>query len=92
MEWTIRYHRKAKKFLRRLEDDKRNLLLNKLNELKICLEEGIFPVRRFDLKKLKGKWIGFFRLRVGDLRIILRIDIPQKTIFVYHIHFRGAIY
>ena len=65
MEWTIRYHREAKKFLRRLEDDKRNLLLNKLNELKICLEEGIFPVRRFDLKKLKGKWIGFFRLRVG---------------------------
>ena len=65
MEWTIRYHREAKKFLRRLEDDKRNLLLNKLNELKICLEEGIFPVRRFDLKKLKGKWRGFFRLRVG---------------------------
>ena len=29
MEWTIRYHREAKKFLRRLEDDKRNLLLNK---------------------------------------------------------------
>ena len=24
-----RYHREAKKFLRRLEDDKRNLLLNK---------------------------------------------------------------
>ena len=43
MEWTVRYHREAKKLLKRLEDDKRNLILNKLNELRVCLEEGIFP-------------------------------------------------
>ena len=92
MGWTVKYHREAKKFLKRLEDDKRNLILNKLNELRLCLEEGIFPVRRFDLKKLKGKWTGFFRLRVGDFRIIMRIDISRKTIFVYHVHYRERVY
>lgn len=68
------------------------LVLNKLNELKGCLEEGVFPVKRLDLKKLKGKWEGYFRLRVSDLRIIFRIDISEKTIFVYNINFRSKIY
>jgi len=70
MEWTIKYHREAKKFLKELDKDRRTLVLNKLNELKDCLEEGIFPIRRLDLKRLRGKWEGFLRLRVGDLRVI----------------------
>ena len=67
-------------------------MLSKLDELRKCLEEGIFPVRRLEVKKLKGKWEGFFRLRVADLRIIFRVDILRKTIFIYHIHFRGKVY
>jgi len=92
MGWTLRYHREAKKFLKKLDEDRRKLVLNKLNELRECLEEGIFPISRLDLKKLKGRWEGFFRLRVGDFRIIFRVDVSEKTIFIYHIHFRGKVY
>ena len=34
MEWTVKYHREAKKFLEKLDKDRRNLVLGKLNELK----------------------------------------------------------
>jgi len=92
MGWTVRFHRNAKKFLKGLDEDRRNLVLSKLDELRECLEEGIFSVKRLDLKKLKGKWEGFFRLRVGDLRVVFRVDTSQKVVFVYHIHFRGKVY
>ncbi len=92
MEWTVEFHKEAKKFLKRLDEDRRKLVLSKLDELRECLEEGIFPVRRLDIKRLKGKWKGFFRLRVGDFRVIFRVSISQRTIFVYNIHFRGRVY
>ncbi len=92
MEWTVKYHKEAKKFLKRLNEDRRKLVLSRIDELRECLEEGIFPIKRLDVKKLKGKWEGFFRLRVGDFRVIFRVDTSQKVIFVYHIHFRGKVY
>lgn len=52
MGWTLRYHREAKKFLKKLDEDRRKLVLNELRE---CLGEGIFPISRLDLKKLKGR-------------------------------------
>jgi mRNA interferase RelE/StbE len=64
MGWVIKYHKDAKRFLKKLDENRRNLILNKLNELKDCLQEGIIPVRRLDIRKLKGKWEGFLRLRV----------------------------
>lgn len=92
MEWTIKYHKNARKFLENLDKNRRELVLNKLNELKSSFREGIFPIRSMDIKKLKGKWMGFFRLRVGEMRVIFRVDISRKEILVYNIHFRGRIY
>ena len=92
MEWTVKYHKEAKKFLKRLNEDRRKLVLNKLDELRERLEEGVFPIGHLDVKKLKGKWEGFFRLRVGDFRVIFKVDTSQKVVFIYHIHFRGNVY
>ena len=92
MGWVIKYHKDAKRFLKKLDENRRNLILNKLNELKDCFQEGVIPVRRLDIRKLKGKWEGFLRLRVGDFRVIFRVDVSRKTILVYHIHFRGKVY
>lgn len=41
---------------------------------------------------LSGLWKGFFKLRVGDWRIIYEIDNTEKLIVVYLIGNRNKIY
>jgi len=92
MEWKIRIHRRALKFLEELPDDKRSLVEGKLRELLEALERGVLPHRRLDIRKLRGEWKDFLRMRVGDIRIIFKIDFNTKTIYIYHIHYRGKVY
>ncbi len=92
MEWRIRIHRRADRFLESLPEDKRRSVREKLRELVDALERGVLPYRRLDIRKLKGEWEGFLRLRVGDIRIIFRIDFESKTIYIYHIHYRENVY
>jgi mRNA-degrading endonuclease RelE of RelBE toxin-antitoxin system len=47
---------------------------------------------RIDLKKLAGKLEGHYRLRIGNVRIILKFDFKRKIIFVKKIIFRENIY
>ncbi|PSB14486.1 hypothetical protein C7B76_16105 [filamentous cyanobacterium CCP2] len=45
-----------------------------------------------DIKRLKGEWQGFLRMRVGKIRIVFRIDAESDELQVYDIDFRGNIY
>jgi len=45
-----------------------------------------------DIKKLKGKWKGFYRIRKGKMRIIVRFDFEKLTVFVEETDFRGRVY
>jgi mRNA-degrading endonuclease RelE of RelBE toxin-antitoxin system len=45
-----------------------------------------------DVKKLKGKWKGYFRIRKGKLRIIFFVDTSYRSLYVETIDFRGAAY
>ena len=45
-----------------------------------------------NLKKMKGEWKDFFRVRVGKIRIIFKIDFENRRIFVDRIDFRGDVY
>jgi mRNA interferase RelE/StbE len=47
---------------------------------------------RIDLKKLAGKLEGYYRLRIGNVRIILKFDFKIKIIFVKKVDFRENIY
>ena len=42
--------------------------------------------------KLHGEWHGFWRYRVGDYRIIAKIEDDKIIIFVVKIDKRGEIY
>lgn len=44
------------------------------------------------IKKLSGKWEGFYRIRSGKIRIICAFDFNAKTIFVEEVDFRGNAY
>jgi mRNA interferase RelE/StbE len=42
-----------------------------------------------DVKKMKGKWKGFYRLRDGKKRIIFQINFEEHKIYLDRIDFRG---
>jgi mRNA interferase RelE/StbE len=55
--------------------------------------EGIIPFTELDIKKLKGQWDGYFRLRVGQIRVIFTvIDSEIEILLIQDIGFRGGIY
>ena len=92
MAWQVRIHRKAHRFLEDLPEDRRRLVEEKLRELVEALEHGILPYRRLDIRRLRGKWEGFLRLRVGNIRVIFRLDFENKIVYVYNIHHRKSAY
>ena len=72
MEWRVRIHRRALRFLEELQ--------------------GVLPYRRLDIRRLRGEWECFLRLRVGDIRVIFRLDFDTKTVYIYHIRRRRSAY
>ncbi len=58
----------------------------------MSLEEGIIPFRELNIKKLKGEWRGFYRMRLGKIRVISRIDIEKDKLIIYEIDYRGDAY
>lgn len=88
MNWSVDFTKQSEKFL-------------KANNL---AKEEIFEairktVRKFegennniDLKKLKGEWAGFYRIRIGKLRIIAEFDFDNQSVFVEAVDWRGNIY
>jgi len=82
----------ANRFLESLSEDRRRSVEEELREPVDSLERGVLPHQRLDIRRLKGGWEGFLRLRVGDIRIIFRIDFEFKIIYIYHIHYRESIY
>jgi len=70
--------------------------------------DGISPVLRVRILKkiewlsvnfekisalpLTGQWTGFYKLRVGDYRVIYEFDIENQLIFITRIGHRKEIY
>jgi mRNA-degrading endonuclease RelE of RelBE toxin-antitoxin system len=83
MNWEIKYKKDAWKFI------SKNKLVDKFEaSIKMFIKgEG-----RIDLKKLAGKLEGYYRLRIGNVRIILKFDFKRKIIFVKKVDFRENIY
>lgn len=49
-----------------------------------------FPLN-FDISKMSGE-IDYFRLRVGSVRILLKIDRQNESIIIRKIKYRGQVY
>ena len=50
--------------------------------------EGI----NIDIKKLRGGWKGFYRIRSGRMRIIAEFNFDDSVVFVERVDWRGNIY
>ena len=88
MDWEIGFSRRAEKYLsqRHLPDD------FAIEPVLRALQKIRGETVAVDLKRLLGKWNGFFRVRMGKVRIIFSIDTVAHHVFIEVIDNRGSVY
>ncbi len=86
--WQIELSRQADKFTKK-ENIKDNEILNLIKKV-INHSKGL--AENIDVKKMKGKWKGYHRIKIGKIRMILKIDFKNKISFIDKIDFRGDVY
>lgn len=90
---VIKFRKNAVKFLEKADVEDVVRIGEKLNHLLIYVEEqGIIPFTELDIKKMKGEWEGFYRLRIGKIRIIFLVNIASAEVEIYTIGARGDVY
>lgn len=88
MAWKLYLSKDAEKFL-----DKNQVTTEKAKDLvrkSLRYFEG--EDINIDIKKLRGEWKGFYRIRSGKLRILAEFDFEHSTAFVEQIDWRGSAY
>jgi len=68
----------------------------KLDSLMALLDKFVSRIEgedvNVDSKKLGGIWRGYYRLRTGNMRVIIRADFKNRYIYVKKIGTRGDVY
>ena len=90
----VQFSKRAVKFLKKLDAQTTERVRQKILQLHSILEaDSIIPFTELDIKKLKGQWEGYFRLRVGQIRVIFTlVNNEIEILLIYDIDFRGNIY
>jgi mRNA interferase RelE/StbE len=86
-KYRVEYSKEALKILRKMDTSTRNRITNWINE---NLEGCENP--RFDGIALKGNLHGNWRYRVGDYRIVAKIEDDKILITIVRLGHRGDIY
>jgi mRNA interferase RelE/StbE len=90
---AVKFHKQAIKFLHKANSEDVARIQGQLNQLLIAVEEhSIIPFNILDIKKMKGEWEGFYRLRVGKIRVIFTVSFDSADIEIYTIGARGDVY
>lgn len=89
----IKFSRSAIKFLDKITEKDKERIRERIGVLVSSIEEhAIIPFRELDVKKLSGEWSDFFRMRIGKMRVLFKIDREKDEMLVYEIDFRGDVY
>jgi mRNA interferase RelE/StbE len=85
MSYSVSFESESITDLDNLDQVVRLRILNKIQWLSLNFEQ-ITPL------SLTGQWSGFYRLRVGDYRVIYELDIEEQLIIIIRIGHRREIY
>ncbi len=91
IRWKVLYHKRALKALERLDKRTKARVEQAIENLLGCLEDGT-GCRSLDIKRLYGEWEGFYRLRIGWLRVIYLPVWEERTLKIYNFVFRSKAY
>jgi mRNA interferase RelE/StbE len=86
--WSVEFSKSA---LKDLERSGKPISLRILDNLE-KLSKAENPLRHKDVRSLEGKLRAFYRLRVGEYRVIFEIDAENRRIGVLAIVPRGRAY
>lgn len=79
--------------LKNLDNETTEKIRQKFKILVTSVEtQSIIPFNDLDVKKMKGNWEGFYRLRIGKIRVIFTVNLTSANVEIYEIGFRGDIY
>jgi mRNA interferase RelE/StbE len=85
MSYSVSFESESITDLDNLDQVVRLRILNKIQWLSLYFEQ-ITPL------SLSGQWSGFYKLRVGDYRVIYELDIEEQLIIIIRIGHRREIY
>ena len=88
MSWSIKVSSIAEKYFKKLDKKRRRKIKEKL----LALSRQQDPLENTQVKALTGELKGFYRLRIGDYRIIFALLEEEKVIAVVNIFPRGNAY
>lgn len=89
----LKFRKQASKSLQKINVEDTRKIKSQLKYLLGSLEKnGIIPFTELDIKKMRGEWDGFYRLKIGKIRIIFRVNFEIKELDVHIIGFRGDVY
>ena len=83
--YSIDFTSEAMRDLEKLDGSVRERILEKIKWFKESFE-NVIPL------SLGGKWRGFFKLRVGDWRIVYNVDLGKNIITIHRIDHRTRVY
>ena len=88
MNWRVDFSENSLKFLK-----KNNLKEDFITEkVELALRKFKGENININIKKLKGEWEGFYRIRHGRLRIIVEFQFEQNRSYIEEIDWRGNVY
>ncbi len=87
MKWKLKYTNQALKFLNKTSIESIDSTIRKAIGKVIFFENT-----NINIRKLKGKWKKYYRIRQGDLRIIIKFEEEDRTVLIYRIGWRGNVY
>jgi mRNA-degrading endonuclease RelE of RelBE toxin-antitoxin system len=88
MKWQIDLSKDSIKFI-----EHNHIPENEIIELvKLALLKFSGQDININIRKLKGKWSGFYRIVSGKLRIIIEFEFKIRHILIEKIDFRGSVY
>jgi len=86
--WDVDFSAGALKFLTKNHIAKEKIL----EKIRLAVKFFHGEVVSIDIRKTKGKWAGFYRIRSGKLRIIAEFDFEHQRAFIETIDWRGEVY
>jgi mRNA interferase RelE/StbE len=88
MNWRIDFSKDSLKFL-----EKNNLQEGfVIDKIKLALRKFKGEDININIKKLRGGWEGFYRIRFGRLRIIAEFQFEGCRVYIGRIDWRGSVY
>ncbi|BAZ85075.1 type II toxin-antitoxin system RelE family toxin [Dolichospermum compactum] len=90
---AIKFRNNAIKFLEKANLEDAEKIQEKISQLLYFVEEqAIIPFTELDIKKMKGDWEGFYRLRIGKIRIVFTVNTQSGEVEIFTIGTRGDVY